>query len=155
MSTRTWMLIAALCAAPLVTAGSALAQETAPRDTAPRDGMDRHGVPRGHGAPRHRGGPEHRVDMLVAILGLDAQQEASVRQIVEANAPRRTEIRQMTDEAARHAAMRALHESTRASIAQVLTPAQRATLDRIEAVRREHGPRGRRGGPPPSAPSGI
>lgn len=159
MKTRTWMLIAALAAAPLFTAGSALAQ-----DTAPRDGMHGHGGPRGHhGGPRHgrgHGGPGHRIEMLVAILGLDEHQEAAVRQIFEANRPRHEQIREMTDPAARQAAMQALHQETRSSIDALLTPDQRATLDRVEAVRREHGPRGRghgdgRGGPAPTAPSGI
>lgn len=162
MNTRTWMLVAALAAAPL-TVGTALAQ-----DTAPGGGVHGHEGPRGHGGPHHGGrgfgGPGQRIEMLTAILGLDAHQEAGIRQIFEANRPRREQIRAMTDQTARHAAMEALHHETRASIDALLNPDQRATLDRMEAARRAHGPRGegREGGrghghgsPPSAPPTGI
>jgi Spy/CpxP family protein refolding chaperone len=143
MKTRTWILITALACAPFFAAGSALAQDVGPR-------MHRHEE---HGHGRRHGGPGQRIEMLVAILGLDAHQEASVRQIFEANRPRREQIRTIADPAARQAAMRALREETHSAIDALLTPDQRATLDRMHAVRQEHGPRGRgHGGRGPSAP---
>ena len=146
MKTRS-ILIAVLASTFLLT-GSALAQDVAPR----QDGTHQH-----HHHGRFHRDPARRLEMLTAILGLDEHQAAGVRQIFEANRPRREQIRAMTDETQRHAAMLALHQETRAQIDALLTPDQRATLDRMEAVRREHGPRGRggRGDRAPSAPTGI
>ena len=147
MTMRTWILIAAMALAPLGMTGTALAQGTAPHHGGPR----MHAGPHGRGGPgMHRRGPGERVRMLVAILGLDATQEATVRQIFEANRPRFQEIRGMTDPAARRTAMQTLHQQTRTQIDAVLTPEQRATLDRMEAARRERGP-----GAEHHAPSGI
>ena len=142
MTMRTWFLIAALAAAPLFTATSAQAQAGGPRH-----GMH-HGGPAGRGGHDGRG---RRLEMLTAILGLDAQQQASIRQIVQGNEPRRQQIRQLPDAAARHAAIRALHEETHAAIQALLTPDQRSTLARVEAARRAHHEGGRRG-PGPSGP---
>ena len=149
MNTRTLMLALTLAAAPLFTSGVALAQDTAPRECQHR-----------HEGRGDRAG--HWADRMVAILGLDATQEATVRQIFEANRPRREAIRQMTDATARRTAIEALHTETRSAIDAVLTPDQRATLDRMHAERgarrggghgrgRHHGPRGAA----PSAPVGI
>lgn len=149
MTMRTWILIATMALAPLGMAGTALAQDTAPHGGA-HVHPGPHGRGGGHGRFRH-GGPGRRVEMLVAILGLDATQEATVRQIFEANRPRFQEIRQMTDPAARRTAMQTLHQQTRARMDAVLTPEQRATLDRMEAARRA----GRHGADHDAPPAGI
>jgi uncharacterized protein YdbL (DUF1318 family) len=92
---------------------------------------------------------------MTAILGLDANQQQLVRQIFEANRPRFQEIRRMTDVTARHAAMEQLRTTTHASIDAVLTPDQRATLQRMQAFRHEHGGRGGRGAHRAAPPAGI
>jgi Spy/CpxP family protein refolding chaperone len=143
MKIQTLFLTVALACAPLAAAGTAFAQ-----DTAPHAGCE-------HGG-RGRFSPEARLEHMTAILGLDANQQQLVRQIFEANRPRFQQIRQMTDVTARHAAMEQLRTSTHASIDAVLTPDQRATLQRMQAFRQEHGRRGGRGGAHRAAPpSGI
>lgn len=144
MKIQTLFLSAALACAPMLAAGPALAQDGAPPACE-------------HGGG-HRGGgrfsPEARLEHMTAVLGLDANQQQLVRQIFETNRPRFQQIRQMTDVTARHAAMEQLRTQTHASIDAVLTPEQRATMQRMQAFHREHG--GRRGarghGAPPAAP---
>ena len=91
---------------------------------------------------------------MTAILGLDANQQAMVRQIFQANRSRFEEIRQMTDVTARRAAMQQLRTQTEAQIDAILTADQRTTVSRMRDFRRSHGPRahGGRGGHGPSAP---
>jgi Spy/CpxP family protein refolding chaperone len=150
MKIQTLFLSLALACAPLAAAGTALAQDVAPPAACP------HG---GHGDHRGARSPEARLEHMTAVLGLDANQQQLVRQIFEANRPRFQEIRQMTDETARHAAMQQLRESTHAQIDAVLTPAQRATMERMIQFRRDHrggrGGRGARGGAPTAPPTGI
>ena len=150
MNVRNWILVSSMALAPLFNVAAVSAQDTSPPAT--HECQGRHGHGRGD-----------RMEHLTTILGLDANQQAAVRQIFEANRPRFQEIRQMTDATARQAAMQQLHTQTHASIDALLTPDQRATFDRIQAARAahagEHGGRrhGRRGGAtgPATPPAGI
>lgn len=74
--------------------------------------------------------------MLTAILDLNATQQAEVTRILNAAATEAQAIHQQPQGDARRQAMEALHTRTQQSIAAVLTPAQRATMDRVEAARR-------------------
>ena len=107
-------------------------------DCGPRGhGGGHHG--RGHHGRGHHGNPaEHvaeRTRMLTAILDLNATQQAEVQRILTAAATEAQTIHQQPEGEARHQAMQALHERTKLSIAAVLTPAQRATMERVEAAR--------------------
>jgi Spy/CpxP family protein refolding chaperone len=109
-----------------------------------RDRGDCHHGGRGH---HGRGDPalraEHHLRMMTAILDLSAAQQAQVRQILESTQAERRTIREQGRSEATRAQMQALHERTEQRISAVLTPAQRATFDRVRAARREMGPRGR------------
>lgn len=94
---------------------------------------------RGHGDPAQRA--QHHLRMMTAILDLSAAQQAQVRQILESTATERRAIREQPRSEATRAQMEALHERTEQRISAVLTPAQRATFDRVRAARREMGPR--------------
>jgi Spy/CpxP family protein refolding chaperone len=136
-------LVAAAIAAPFVAAG-AMAQPNAPTaQQGPRGERGHHG--RGHGDPSQHA--EHRARMLTAILDLDAHQSQEVRRILARAATEMQALMSRPRGEERHTAMRALHDRTKTEIDALLTPAQRATMDRMEAARREgHGGReGHRG----------
>ena len=73
--------------------------------------------------------------MMTAILNLDARQQTEVRRILTAESAEMATIHQQPRGEAQHTAMRALRERTKASIAALLSPSQRATMDRIDSVR--------------------
>lgn len=116
---------------------------------------------RGHGGP----GPGARVDFMIHMLGLDAQQAATVRQIVADAGPERERIRAMPRGSAEQIAARhALEAQTHARIDAVLDDTQRAQLARMrewrdahggEGVRGRGGRRGHPGGTPTAPPAGI
>lgn len=142
----------------------------------PRDGQCDHGGPgeghhhgRGGGDGWHgRGGPhggprdpaeraEHRVRMLTAILDLNERQATEVRRILTAEATEMQTLMQQGRSPAMRDQMQAIHDRTQASIEAVLNPQQRATLQRMEAVRRqeraEHEAQRGPAGQPPAAPA--
>lgn len=76
--------------------------------------------------------------MMTAILDLSPAQQTEVRRLLTAEATEMRSIADQADRDARHTAMRALHERTKASIRTLLNPTQRATMDRVDAVREAH-----------------
>ena len=88
--------------------------------------------------------------MLTAILDLNATQQAEVTRILNAAATEAQTIHQQPSGDARHQAMQALRQRTQQSIAALLTPAQRATLERVEAARRTNHDARRPSATPPS-----
>lgn len=142
-------LLAAALAAPVFGAGLSRvnAQPPSGGDAAQCDHGG--GGPRGghHGRGRHAnrdlaGHAEHRARMLTAILDLDAHQASEVRRILNRAATEAEALMQEPRSDATRTSMHAIHERAKNEIDALLTPAQRATMDRMEAVRGERHGRG-------------
>lgn len=145
-----------LLAGALAMPAFGLAAQHVSAQDGPRDGQCDHGGRGGHGRHGGEGGPgahgrghhrghgdpaaraEHRTRMLTAILDLNERQATEVRRILTAEATEMQNLRQQGRSDATRDAVRALHERTKTSIAAVLNPQQRATMQRMEAVRAEN-----------------
>lgn len=91
---------------------------------------------------------EQRVERLSEKLALNDSQIASVTEIMQQHDAQKRSLHEqhgVADRSAFHQDMRALHESTREALSQVLDEAQMAQLDEM-AERRRGGPGGKRGG---------
>ena len=146
-------LLAAALAAPVFGAGLSRVNAQPPSGGDAR-ACDHGGEgPRGghHGRGRHgnrdlAGHAEHRARMLTAILDLDAHQSSEVRRILGRAATEAQALMAQPRTDATRTSMHAIHERAKTEIDALLTPAQRATMDRMEAVRgARHGHGGGRG----------
>lgn len=129
------LLLAAALALPgfvLSAAPLASAQERAP---AARGGCEDGHAHRGRG--RHHRDPAQRLARLSERLGLDANQQALVRQAFDQARAEHQALREQPRSPERREAHRAIMQRTMERIDAILTPEQRATFDAMRAERRE------------------
>ncbi|MEE4298624.1 MAG: hypothetical protein V2J24_04185 [Pseudomonadales bacterium] len=89
------------------------------------------------GGPEHGPDPARRLEHMTERLGLEDDQVARVREVLEDSHARAREIR-AAERGARRAAMTALREDTDARLAAILTPAQMQLLEDGREAQGEH-----------------
>jgi Spy/CpxP family protein refolding chaperone len=144
-----------LCSAGLGLSAAVAQQETAPPP--PPDQQQQGPPPNGQMQGQHRMDPERRVEMLQRRLDLNDSQTAQVRQIFTESHAQMETLRSNASLAPedRQAQMMTLRQGEQARIRAVLTPAQQAKFDAMQAKMRErHADGGGESAPPPPPPAG-
>ena len=138
---KTLALLAALAFA---TAGTSFAQ-TAPAPTK----VKMHGGKGGHGPKDPAKMADHKAGKMAKELGLNADQEAKVEQLLLARQQEMTALKTKygTDKNAGRTEMKAAHDRYEAQLKTILTPEQFAKMDKMKAEHHGgHGGHGKDGG---------
>ncbi|MCC3153971.1 hypothetical protein Q3A66_13595 [Hymenobacter sp. BT770] len=126
---KTLILLAALA---LTTAGTSIAQ------TAPATGTMH---ARKHAPKDPAKMADHKAGKMAKELGLTADQEAKVEQLLLARQQETTALKAKygTDRKAGRTEMKAAHDRYEAQLKTILTPAQYAKMDKLKAEHHGHG----------------
>ena len=137
---KTLALLAALAFA---TAGTSFAQ-TAPTATTK---VKTHGGKGGHGPKDPAKMADHKAGKMAKELGLNADQEAKVEQLLLARQQESAALKTKyaADKTAGRAEMKASHEKYQAQLKTILTPEQYAKFDKMKDEHHGHG-KGQGGG---------
>jgi Spy/CpxP family protein refolding chaperone len=137
---KTLMLLAALA---FTTAGTSFAQ-TAPAATTK---VKMHGGKGGHGPKDPAKMADHKAAKMAKELGLTADQEAKVEQLMLARQQETQALKTKyaADKTVGRAEMKASHEKYQAQLKTILTPEQYAKFDQLKGEHRGHGGKGQGG----------
>ncbi|MFD2717661.1 DUF4890 domain-containing protein [Hymenobacter monticola] len=137
---KTLMLLAALA---FTTAGTSFAQ-TAPAATTK---VKMHGGKGAHGPKDPAKMADHKAAKMAKELGLTADQEAKVEQLMLARQQETQALKAKyaADKTAGRAEMKASHEKYAAQLKTILTPEQYAKFDQLKDEHRGHGGKGHGG----------
>jgi len=136
------LLLAATALTPLLSRADDSTAPT-PTPTAPADGTQ---PPAGHAGQRRRGGGPFNLKELTAKLGLTADQQKTIGDIINTARSQGREVHDDDSLSAddKRAKMKEIYTTARSQIREALTPEQQATFDAMPV---RQGP----GGPPPAA----